>query len=213
MITLQCQLEFENKQDKEIVLDLMRRFSSAMRYAYQRLLEGEKRKDLKKQLSKLFNINTRYSESAIVLAESTISSCEEREQNPKKVVFGSRKVFEQLKKNHLTGKRRKELKARWKESRQGNLYSIGEKSKQGNLNLRFEWINNKLYLRINIGDRQYIYVKVIRDVKREKDKWIDFMIMLEDAYKNGKWFPYSVRLKVKNGNVYAFISIKEKNRL
>ena len=50
MITLQCQLEFQNKQDKEIVLDLMRRFSSAMRYAYKRLLEGNKRKDLKKQL-------------------------------------------------------------------------------------------------------------------------------------------------------------------
>jgi len=59
MITLQCLLEFQNKQDKEIVLDLMRRFSSAMRYAYKRLLEGEKRKDLKKHLSKLFNINTR----------------------------------------------------------------------------------------------------------------------------------------------------------
>ena len=47
MITLQCFLEFQNKQDKEIVLDLMRKFSSAMRYAYKRLLEGEKRKDLK----------------------------------------------------------------------------------------------------------------------------------------------------------------------
>ena len=58
MITLQCLLEFENEKDKEIVLDLMRRFSSAMRYT-KRLLEGEKRKDLKKHLSKLFNINTR----------------------------------------------------------------------------------------------------------------------------------------------------------
>ena len=45
MITLQCLLEFKNKQDKEIILDLMRRFSSAIRYAYKRLLEGEKRKD------------------------------------------------------------------------------------------------------------------------------------------------------------------------
>ena len=51
MITLQCLLEFQNKQDKEIVLDFMRRFSSAMRYAYKRLLEGEKRKDLKKCIS------------------------------------------------------------------------------------------------------------------------------------------------------------------
>jgi IS605 OrfB family transposase len=210
MITAQCQLEFQNTQDRKTVLDLMRRFSSASRYAYQRLLEGEKRKELKKQLSKLFNINTRYSDDAIFLAQSTISSCEERHQNPKKLIFGSRKVFEQLKKNHLTGKRRKQLKAKWKESRQGNLYSRGDKSKQGNLNLRFELISDELYLRINTGDRQYVYAKVIRDVKREKDKWIDFMFMLENARQTGEWFPYSVRLKVKNAKTYAFISIEEK---
>jgi len=203
-------LEFQNKQDKEIVLDLMHRFSSAMRYAYKRLLEGEKRKDLKKHLSKLFNINTRYSDDAIFLAQSMITLYKEREQNPKKLIFGSRKLFEQLKKNHLTGKRRKQLKIKWKESRQGNLYSRGDKTKQGNLNLRFKWINDKLYLRINTGDRQYIYAKVIRGVKREKDKWIEFMFMLENAYRYKEWFPYSVRLKVKNGNVYAFISVEEK---
>jgi hypothetical protein len=96
------------------------------------------------------------------------------------------------------------------EGRQGNLYSRGDKSKQGNLNLRFERINDELYLRINTGDRQYIYVKVIRDVKREKDKWIEFMFMLENAHQIGEWFPYSVRLKTKNDKTYAFISIEEK---
>jgi IS605 OrfB family transposase len=209
MITTKCLLEFQNTQDRKTVLDLIRRFSSASRYAYQRLLEGEKRKELKKQLSKLFNINTRYSDDAILLAQSTISSCEEKGQNPKKLIFGSRKVFEQLKKNHLTGKRRKQLKAKWKESRQGNLYSRGDNSKQGNLNLRFERIDNKLYLRINIGDRQYVYAKVIRDVKREKDKWIDFM--LENVYQTNQWFLYNVRLKTKNGKIYAFIFIDEKH--
>jgi len=210
MLTLQCLLEFKNEKDKEIVLDLMRRFSSAMRYAYKKLLKGEKRKDLKKHLSKLFNINTRYSDDATFLAQSMITSCKEREQNSKKLIFGSRKVFEQLKKNHLTGKRRKQLKTKWKESRQGNLYSRGDKTKQGNLNLRFEWINDKLYLRINTGDRQYIYAKVIRSVKRENDKWIEFMFMLENAYRYKEWFPYSVRLKLKNGKVYALISVEEK---
>ncbi|MFP3206258.1 MAG: transposase, partial [Hydrogenobaculum sp.] len=156
MITLQCLLKFQNKQDKEIVLDLMRRFSSAVRYEYKRLLKGEKRKDLKKHLPKLFNINTRYSDDAIFLAQSIISSCKEREQNPKKLIFGSRNLFEQLSRDHLTGKIKEKLKVKWEESRQGNLYSRGDKSKQGNLNLRLQWINDKLYLRINIGDRQYI---------------------------------------------------------
>jgi len=124
MITLQCLLEFQNKQDKEIVLDLMRRFSSATRYAYKRLLENEKRKDLKKHLSKLFNINTRYSDDAILLAQSMISSYKERGQNPKKIIFGSRKLFEQLSRNHLTGKRKEKLKAKWREK--GKAISIQE---------------------------------------------------------------------------------------
>jgi IS605 OrfB family transposase len=34
--------------------------------------------------------------------------------------------------------------------------------------------------------------------------------MLESAYQTGEWFPYSVRLKIKNGKVYAFVSIEEK---
>jgi IS605 OrfB family transposase len=139
-----------------------------------------------------------------------ISSYKERKQNPKKIIFGSRKVFEQLSRNHLTGKRKEKLKAKWRESRQGNLYSRGDKSKQGNLNLRLQWINDELYLRINIGDRQYIYAKVIRTVSRKNDKWIDFMLMLLKAKESGSWFPYSVRLKLKNGKVYAFISVEEK---
>ena len=52
-------------------------------------------------MSKLFNINIRYSDDAIFLANSTISLCKERGQNPKKVIFSSRKLFEQLSKNHL----------------------------------------------------------------------------------------------------------------
>ena len=51
MLTLQCILELKNEKDKEIVLDLMRRFSSAMRYT-KRLLEGEKKKRFKKTFIK-----------------------------------------------------------------------------------------------------------------------------------------------------------------
>jgi transposase, putative, N-terminal domain len=210
MITLECLLEFETNENRDTVLDLMRRFSSAMRYAYKRLLESEKRKDLKKNILRLFNINTRYSDDAILLAKQTIEIYKSHNKNPKKVIFGSRALFDKLNKKHLTGKSRNSLIKKWREKRQGNLYSRGDKSKQGNLNLRLQWINDKLYLRINIGDRQYIYAKVIRTVNRKNDKWIDFMLMLLKAKESGDWFPYSVRLKVKNGNVYAFISVEEK---
>jgi hypothetical protein len=53
MITLECLLEFETKEDINAILDLMRRFSSAMRYAYKRLLESKERKDLKKKYIKI----------------------------------------------------------------------------------------------------------------------------------------------------------------
>jgi len=210
MITLQCLLEFQNKQEKEKVLDLMRRFSSATRYAYKRLLEDENINELYKTISKLFNINRRYSDGAILLAQAMISSCKGRGQNPRKLVFGSRSLFEQLNRNHLTGIRREKLKVKWKESRQGNLYTRGDKSRQGNQNLRLQWINDKIYLRINTGNKQYIYAKVIRTVSRKNDKWIDFIFMLLRAKESNSWFPYSVRLKLKNGKVYAFISVEEK---
>jgi len=210
MITLECLLEFETSENRDTVLDLMRRFSSAMRYAYKRLLESEERKDLKKNISRLFNINTRYSDDAILLAKQTIEIYKSHNKNPKKVIFGSRALFDKLNKKHLTGKSRNSLIKKWREKRQGNLYSRGDKSKQGNLNLRLQWINDKLYLRINIGDRQYVYAKVIRTVSRKNDKWIDFMLMLLKAKESGSWFPYSVRLTLKNGKVYAFISVEEK---
>jgi IS605 OrfB family transposase len=181
-----------------------------MRFAYQRLLEGEDRKELKKCLAKLFDINTRYADDAIFLAQSMLLSCKESKQNPKKVIFGSRRLFEQLKKKHLVGRKRIKLKEKWREARQGNLYSRGDKGKQGNLNLRFQWVEDQLYLRINTGNKQYVYAKVIRNVKREKDKWVDFIVMLENALQTKEWFPYSVRLKLKSGKVYAFVSFEEK---
>jgi predicted transposase len=47
MITLECLLEFETKEDINAILDLMRRFSSAMRYAYKRSLESQKKNSQK----------------------------------------------------------------------------------------------------------------------------------------------------------------------
>jgi IS605 OrfB family transposase len=210
MITLECLLEFETNENRNTILDLMRKFSSAMRYAYQRLLDSEKRKDLKKNISKLFNINTRYSDDTIFLAQSMISSYKERGQNPKKVIFGSRVLFDKLNKKHLTGKSRENLIRKWREKRQGNLYSRGDKSKQGNLNLRLELSEKDMHLRINTGNKQYVYAKVIRTVKRKNDKWIDLMLMLLKAKESNNWFPYSIRLKLKNGKIYAFISVEEK---
>jgi hypothetical protein len=47
--------------------------------------------------------------------EEIFQSCKARGQNPKKLIFGGRTLFEKLKKNHLQGKRLKELKRKWRE--------------------------------------------------------------------------------------------------
>jgi len=92
MITLQCLLEFKNEKDR--VLDLIRKFSSAMRYAYKRLLEGEKRKDLKKHLSKLFNINTRlkYGKSET----ATQQTVNQRKEQVRSLLTGRHKSWQAL---------------------------------------------------------------------------------------------------------------------
>ena len=209
-ITVECLLAFDKDEDKERVLSTMRKFSSMVRFAYKRLMEGAERKDLKKLLSRKYGINTRYSDDAILWAQQTLDSCIEREQNPKKLVFGSRELFEQLKKKHLTGKRRATLKQKWEERRYGILYSRGDKSREGNLNLRLVNLNNQWCLRVNLGNGEYVWAKVTRSVKRKTDKWIGFISSIEHAEKTGDWFPYTVRIKLKNGKIYAQFSKEEK---
>ena len=119
LITVQCLLEFESFEDRINVLKLMRFFSSCMRFAYQRLLEGWERKDLKRALQKIFPLNSRYCDDAISKAKDMLSSCKKREINPVKIIFGGKNLFEKLKKNHLQGKKREKLRRRWIEKRQG----------------------------------------------------------------------------------------------
>jgi len=209
-VTVECLLAFDKDEDKGRVLALMRKFSSMVRFAYKRLLHGAERKELRKLLSCKYGINARYSADAILLAQQNLDSCVKRGQSPKKLVFGSRELFEQLKKKHLTGKRREELRQKWGERRYGILYSRGEKSKEGNLNLRLVNLNNQWHLRINLGNGEYVWAKVIRSATRKTDKWIGFISDLEYAGKTDKWFPYTVRLKLRNGKVYAQFSREEK---
>jgi transposase, IS605 OrfB family, central region len=167
-------------------------------------------KDIEKRVAEKHKLNARYVKDAVLIAKQLLKSCIQRGQNPKKLVFGSRELFEKLKKKHLTGKRRERLRQRWEERRYYYLYSRGEKSKNGNLNLRFVNLDNQWYLRINLGSGEYALAKVVRDAKRDKDKWIDFTWRLLEAEKSGEWFAYNVRLKVRNGKFYAQVSWEEK---
>ena len=50
---------------------------------------------------------------------------------------------------------------------------------------------------------------MIRKAKREKDKWNLLLARLARAEATGEWFPYTVTLRLREGQIYAFISFEE----
>jgi len=198
----QARLVFLKKEDKQAVLDLMRRFSSATRFAYNRLLEGQDRKELKREdspLCTLFGLNTRYADGAIEKAQAALDSARELGQDPRKVVFGGRKLFEGLKRRHLSGKDRARLRREWKEKRRGLLYSRGDATKKGNANLRLESRDGALWLRVNLGNGGHVQALV-------KTAHPQLNALRERVYAS---LPYNVSLQLKDGEVYAYFSWSE----
>jgi len=156
VVTVQAQLIFESFEEKQKVLDLMRRWSSCMRFAYQRLLEGYDRNSLKRELQEMFNLNSRYVDDAIVKAKGILESRKHRGEDPRRVVFGGRELFEKLKRRHINGKLYEKLKIEWQEKRKGNL------------NTRIVTNERGTFLRINVGERKYVYAKYKQDGRRIK---------------------------------------------
>jgi IS605 OrfB family transposase len=207
-ISLQFKLELK-REDKEKLIQLMRKQSSAIRIAYNlsKKLEKEKVKNPHSQiyhrLKQLFpELPTKYFDSAIYKAK----------QYPidELVVFGSKKLFEKLCKNHLTGKAREKLKKQWKEQRQGTLISIGSKADtdKGNRTTRFVDLNGQLHLRITTENREFIYAKVLRKPSNSKDKWLTFMTMLLESWQTKNYFAYTVELKLRDGEIYGSVSFE-----
>ena len=207
-VSLQFKLELK-KEDKEKLIKLMRKQSSAIRTAYNMLKELEKERTnnpptqwkttIYHRLRQLFpELPTRYIDSAIYKAKQYPAD--------KSVVFGGKRLFEKLCKNHLTGKVRERLKKQWKEQRQGTLISIGSKSDKGNRLTRFEDLNRQLHLRITTGNREFIYAKVLREPSNSKDKWLTFMAMLLESWQNQNYFAYTVELKLRDGEIYGNVS-------
>ncbi len=199
---VQALLVFPSQEDQKSTLDLMRRFSAALRYAYNRLLEGQTREELKRQdgpLCTLFRLNTRHADDATLKAQALLDSARERGEDPRKVVFGGRGRFEQLKRRHLSGKPLKRLKREWRERRQGTLYSRGDRTKGGNLNLRLETQGGALWLRVNLGNGRYAWALV-------KTGHPNLNALLQRVYAS---LPYNVELSLKEGKVYAHITWTE----
>jgi transposase, IS605 OrfB family, central region len=207
-VSLQFKLELK-REDKEKLINLMRKQSYAIRVAYNMLRELEKEKtknphsQIYQRLRQLFpDLPTKYIDSAIYKAKQYATD--------KPVVFGGKRLFKKLCKNHLSGKAREKLKKQWRELRQGTLIAIGSKHKtaQGNLLLRFMELDGNLHLRITTGNREFIYAKVLREPSNSKDKWLTFMTMLLESWQTKNYFAYTVELKLRDGEVYGSVSFE-----
>jgi IS605 OrfB family transposase len=90
------------------------------------------------------------------------------------------------------------------------LIAIGSKHEavKGNLLLRFVELDGKLHLRITIGNREFIYAKVLREPSNSKDKWLTFMAMLLESWQTKNYFAYTVELKLRDGEVYGSVSFE-----
>jgi IS605 OrfB family transposase len=205
-VSLQFKLELK-KEDKEKLVKLMHKQSSAIRTEYNMLKELEKEETknphakIYQRLRQLFpELPTKYIDSAIYKAKQYPTD--------KPVVFGGKRLFEKLCKNHLSGKAREKLKNQWRELRQGTLISIGSKADKGNRLMRFEDLNGQLCLRISTGNREFIYAKVLREPSNSKDKWITFMAMLLESWQTQNYFAYTVELKLREGEVYGSVSFE-----
>ncbi len=139
-VSLPFKLQLEGPQKKK-VLELMHRQSSAIKSAYNMLINKKPHAQIYQRLRQLFpGLPTKYIDSAIYKAKQYPTD--------QKVVFGGKALFEKLCKNK-DKKNRNRLKSRWKEQRQGALISIGSKANNGNRFIRFEELNGVIDIDTN----------------------------------------------------------------
>jgi len=199
-VGVSAKLVFSNKNDESSVLQILRIFSAAVRFAFNRLVEGVLPKDLwsvRGPIGQKFGLNAYYIQAVLLKAQMVLSSAKERGIDPRKVVFGGRGLFEDLKKNH-NPKLRSEKKRLWRERRQGLLYCRGN-SRVGNPNLKLIFRDGALYLRINVGGGKHVEALV-------QTSHPNLGQLIQRALLNQY---YNVELTLKDGKIYAQFTWEE----
>jgi len=178
-----CEIDEKDRGKLEY---LFIKFNHARRRAYSLLQRGLTRKEIKRRLQVEEGINSRYADDAICLVKNL----------PSHVTFGGKRNQKDLMKGRIN-------REKWRELRNSIIYSRGDASKKGNLNIRLVQINGEWHLRINIPTR-------MSGVKR---RWIYPKIFIPKKYLkrygylfDGK-YPYSVLIHKRNGRYFVYIQI------
>jgi len=168
--------------DLEALRQLMRDWSSCMRYAYQRIhKDGLKGNDTVKACKPLYmaKLNQRYIQDAVLKAKSI---------DKEHVVFGGKKSWIKMLSGLIT-------KTEWHTVRDSELYSRGDVTKQGNPNIRVVRTPEGYKLRVGLpGARQFLIFTLYIP-----EKFQDEFDLNSECY--------DVRIKYRDNKFYAFIGI------
>lgn len=250
-----------NKEVEFEINRLMTVFSSAKRYGFKRLLEGNMKNGvIEKDISRKYGLNIRQSKDALEKAREIIASqkkllkenynnysnkvrqVEKELEKAKlekkinaltsklnkrkkkqqfyknhidkntipKVIFGGRKNFIKRCKGQITNKE-------WKELRDNNYYSRGDRTKKGNPNLRIIVKNNMTFLEISTLNRDKrnwaikiqvpLYLPQKQSKKTGKINGRNYRQMVLDYLETNE--AYKVELIKKEGKIYVHIIIDE----
>lgn len=161
---------------------LIRDFQSCVRFSYCRFDKDKMAfNDVRKAAkTKYPTLNTRQVSDAVVQGQML-----KTRHKDKKIVFGGRKLWEELKAGAIT-------KDEWLRRRDSQIYARGDKTQKGNLNVRIMPDNT---LRITVGTRKWASFKLFVPEKFKQE--------LKTMLASGQ--AYNVRLKRKDDQHFKVI--------
>jgi len=164
---------------------LVSNWSSAYRFAFCRFQkESLNFNEVRNQTKlKYQSLNTRQISDAVMQAQALYSRVKD-----KKVVFGGKKNWNRLIKSEISNDE-------WKNKKDNQIYSRGDRTKKGNPNSRLLNKNGGFYLRITVGNRKFEEYKLFIPNKFEEQ--------LFSLFGSGNF--YNVRLLKKDRQHYRVI--------
>jgi len=175
-LTIPACIELSEEEEEKALQNLFFAYGKARRLCYSLRqkyeLKGRMSKsEIIKRVQAITGLNSRYVKDAYATIENL----------PPHATFGGLNNQRLREKGKIT---REEYKKR----RNSIIYARGDKSRKGNLNLRIVEIAGEKYLRVNIGDRKWIFLKLFIPKKYMK-KYAKY---LDGSH------PYSVLIKRKD---------------
>jgi len=176
-LTLPARIELSEEEEKALqnlffAFGKARRLCYSLRQKYE--LRGEmSRSEIIREVQELTGLNSRYVKDAYATIENL----------PPHVTFGGLRNQRLREKGKITNEE-------YKKRRNSIIYARGDKTKGGNLNLRIVEIADEKYLRVNVGDRKWLLLKLFIPHKYMK-KYAKYL----DGSR-----PYSVLIKRKDND-------------